>query len=145
MQRLRRAACVLLPLAVAFSPAVSHAQTAAQQNACAPMAARMSAANLKYRATMNQLRAVERDLGPTGSRSAESVLRSVRGFETLHRDVAAQREAMLVLYAALEASACPPFDREGYEATLAEFRRLDAVEMRISREANALGYGTASR
>lgn len=145
MQRLRRAACVLLPLAVAFSPAVSPAQTAAQHDACAPMAARMSAANLKYRATMNQLRAAERELGPTGSRPAEAVLRSVLGFETLHRDVRAQREAMLVLYAELEANDCAPFDREGYAATLAEFRRLDAVELRISREAHTLGFGAAPR
>lgn len=127
MQRLRRAALVLLPLAVAFAPSVSRAQTVAPQDACAPMAARMSAANLKYRATMSQLRAVERELGPTGARTAEAVLRSVRGFESLHRDVRQQREAMLVQYAELEAQECAPFDREGYEATLFEFRRLDAA------------------
>ncbi len=145
MQGLRRLAILLLPIAVAFVPFAATAETVPAEGSCQPMMGQMSAATLKYRATMRQLRAAERDLGPAGGRPPEAVMRTVRGYEALQREARTQRVSMLALYGDLEALGCPPFDRDGYEATRLEFERLGEAEQRVARQSQLHGLGSALR
>jgi hypothetical protein len=136
-----RLALSVLPLIVTLSsPAVR-----ASEDVCTPLIGQMSTMTIRYRAAMAALRGAERELGARGDRSAEAVLRAVRGYESLQRDAARLRAVMLGIYEDLDAQDCSPFDANGLSITRQEFDRLEQLERQTLRRARAELDGTAQR
>jgi hypothetical protein len=111
---------------------------------CAEAVSTMRQANVRYRNGVNELRVMQRDLGPAGLRSDEAVLRSLRRYAFAQRELHEQRLHIIALYRGLVDAECEPFDRQGYEATLDDFRLMTEAEQRVLSEARQVMTATAS-
>lgn len=102
---------------------------------CTDMASEMRQANNKYRVAVGDLRVLARDLGPAGMRSEEAVLRSLRSYSLAQRDLRDLRLQIIGLYRHLVDGDCEPFDQQGYEATLQDFRFVTKAEEAVLSQA----------
>jgi hypothetical protein len=110
----------------------------ARADGCSDQTAAMRAANLRYRTSASELALLQRDLGPVGQRSEEQVLRSVRRYGLAIRDLRDMRAHIVALYRALVAADCAPFDQQGLDQTITDFRTYTAQEERVFDEARRL-------
>jgi hypothetical protein len=110
-------------LICAVSATYGHAQ-----DACSTARAEMTRASKHYGGMVDQLLVARRGLGRFGTMGDEDKLRAVRQFGLLQRDTDAQRSRVLVVYEALIAGSCEPFDRTGYDKTVETFRRASGEE-----------------
>jgi hypothetical protein len=88
----------------------------------------MIRASAQYNALLDQLRAARRELGSFANLGDEAKLRAVRQYGLIQYETDTQRSRVLVVYEALIAGSCEPFDLNGYDRTVAEFRRVSAEE-----------------
>jgi hypothetical protein len=110
---------------------------------CADSVSAMRQVNMKYRVAAGELRMLSRDLGPAGYRSEEAVLRSLRRYTLAQRDLREQRLQIIALYRSLVNAGCEPFDQQGYEATLEDFRTTTEAEERVLSEARRIMANTS--
>ena len=76
-------------------------------------------------------------------RSEETVLRSFRRYSLAQRDLRDQRLQIIGLYRMLVDGACEPFDQQGYEATLEDFRFANSAEEAVVSQARRVMTTTA--
>jgi hypothetical protein len=106
-----------------MSMASAHAE-----DACAKGRAKMGRVIGQYSGMVEQLRAARRELGSFSRVGEEAALRAVRQFGLVQRNLDGQRNRVLEVYEQLVAGRCESFDREGYDRTLTDFRRISDEE-----------------
>jgi hypothetical protein len=107
------------------------AATAASADTCSDPTTAIRLANTRYRASVNEMRALQRDLPSAAVRGDEFGMRTVRRYGLALRDVKEQRGQILQLYRDLLAAECPPFDQEGFQQTRDDFRFYTDEEEKI--------------
>jgi hypothetical protein len=105
------------------------------EDTCATERARMGRVSVQYNAMLDQLRSARRELGSFAELGEEAKLRAVRQYGLLQRDADAQRNRILEVYEGLLQRGCNPFDQEGYDRTVSDFRRVSGEERDILADA----------